>query len=79
MTEYTSTRDGFERAMKWSLTGPPKDAKLYVEGTAMPTFYQIMNGQRIAYDSYVEGIATWRAKISDYKPSVYVHFLSPRL
>ena len=79
MSEYTSTRHGFERAMKWSLTGPPKDAKLYAESTAVPTFYHVMNGQRIAYDAYVEGIATWRAKISDYKPSVYVHFLHPLL
>ncbi|MCJ1456309.1 hypothetical protein MMC28_006669 [Mycoblastus sanguinarius] len=70
MSEYTSTRLGFERAMKWSLTGPPEDAKLYAEGTAVPTFSHVMNGQRIAYDTYVEGIATWRAKISDYKPSV---------
>ena len=79
MSEYTSTRHGFERAMEWSLTGPPKDAKLYAESTAVPTFYHVMNGQHIAYDAYVEGIATWRAKISDYKPSVYGHFLPPLL
>ncbi|KAL8793397.1 MAG: hypothetical protein Q9195_003983 [Heterodermia aff. obscurata] len=70
MSQYTSTREGFERAMKWSLTGPPEDAKLYAEGTATPTFYHVMNGQRTAYDTYVEGIATWRAKIGDYKPRV---------
>ena len=58
MSQYTSTRQGFERAMRWSLTGPPEDAKLYAEGTVMPTFYQIMNGQHIAYDTFVEGIAT---------------------
>lgn len=73
MSQYTSTRQGFERAMKWSLTGPPEDAKLFAESTATPTFYQIMNGQRIAYDIHIEGIATWRAKVCDYKPSVYVH------
>ena len=79
MSQYTSTREGFERAMEWSLTGPPEEAKLYAEGTAMPTFYHVMNGQHTAYDAYVEGVATWRAKISDYKPSVYVHFLPRRL
>ena len=70
MSKYTSTREGFDQAMKWSLTGPPNDAKMYVEATAMPTFYQLMNGQRFDYDTYVEGIATWRGKISDYKPRV---------
>lgn len=77
MSEYTSTRHGFERAMKWSLTGSPKDAKLYVESTAVPTFYHVMNGQRIDYNAYVENIATRRAKISDYKPSIYVYSLPP--
>ncbi|KAF2490249.1 hypothetical protein BU16DRAFT_530781 [Lophium mytilinum] len=70
MSEYTSTREGFQRAMKWSLTGPPEEAKLYAEGTATPTFYQVMNGQRIEYDDYVKGITEWRAKISAYEPMV---------
>lgn len=70
MAEYTSTREGFQRAMEWSLTGRPEDSKLYAESTTTPAFYQIMNGQRIAYDDYVKGIAEWRGKISDYKPVV---------
>lgn len=70
MSEYTATREGFQRAMEWSLTGPPEDAKLYSEATTTSTFYQIMNDHRIAYDDYVKGIAEWRAKISDYKPTV---------
>lgn len=59
--------------MEWSLTGPPEEAKLYVEGTTTPTFYHIMNGQRLKYDDYVNGLVEWRAKVSDYKPIVLVH------
>ncbi|KAK7742224.1 hypothetical protein SLS62_010775 [Diatrype stigma] len=71
MSEYSSTREGFQRAMEWSLTGRPEDTKLYAESTAMPTFYQIMNGQRIPYDDYVKHVAEWRGKISEYKPVVH--------
>jgi hypothetical protein len=70
MSEYTSTIEGFQRAMKWSLIGPPEDTKLYAEATVIPTFYHIMNGQRTAYEAYVKGIEEWRAKISDYEPVV---------
>lgn len=68
MTEYTSTREGFRRAMKWSLTGPAQEAKLYVEATSVPTFYHIMNGQRLAYDECIKGVADWRGKVTDYEP-----------
>ncbi|KAF5007865.1 hypothetical protein FDECE_5780 [Fusarium decemcellulare] len=70
MSEYTSTREGFQRAMKWSLTGTPEDAKLYAEATTAPGFYQIFNNKRLEYDEYVNNIAEWRAKISDYEPKV---------
>lgn len=70
MSEYTSTREGFQRAMKWSLTGPPEESKVYAEATALPTFYHIMNGQRLPWDTYIKGIEEWRAKISDYEPTV---------
>lgn len=70
MSEYTSTREGFQRAMKWSLTGAPEDTKLYVEATVMPNFYQVMNGQHLTGDTYTKGIEEWRAKISDYEPVV---------
>ena len=70
MSVYTSTREGFQRAMEWSLTGRPEDAKQYVESTTVPTFYQVMNGKRIAYDDYVKGIVDWRGKVTDNKPVV---------
>lgn len=66
--EYTSTREGFQRNMKWSLTGPPEDTKLWAESTATPSFYHVMNGQHLAYDDWVKGVAEWRGKISDYEP-----------
>jgi hypothetical protein len=70
MSEYTSTLEGFQRAMKWSLTGPPEDSKLYAEATSLPTYYQIMNGQRLSYDDFIKGLVEWRGKISEYKPVV---------
>lgn len=70
MSEYTSTREGFQRAMEWSLTGPPEESNLYAEGTALPGFYHIMNGQRLSMGVFIKGIEEWRAKISDYKPHV---------
>ena len=68
MSDYTSTREGFQRAMKWSLTGPPEEANLYAEATAVPTFYQVTNGKRLSWDEYVKNIEEWRARISDYEP-----------
>ncbi|KIW00380.1 uncharacterized protein PV09_08090 [Verruconis gallopava] len=70
MSEYTSSRDGFQRAMQWSLSGKPEDAKLYAEATGTPDFCHIMNGQKLEGDSYVQGIAEWRAKSSEYHPVV---------
>lgn len=54
--------------MKWSLTGPAEESNLYVEATATPTFYHIMNGKRLDYNTYLKGLEEWRAKISDYEP-----------
>jgi hypothetical protein len=56
--------------MQWSLTGPPEETIAYAEATAVPTFYQIMNGHKLDYDTWIKGIQDWRAKISEYKPNV---------
>lgn len=56
--------------MKSSLTGPAEKAKEYVEATATPSFYIVLNGQRKEYDAYLEMIAEMRAKITDYEPVV---------
>lgn len=53
------------------MTGPPEETSLYVEATTTPSFFQIMNGQRIEGKDYSESIATWRGRISDYEPQVY--------
>ncbi|KAI1781441.1 hypothetical protein F4818DRAFT_37935 [Hypoxylon cercidicola] len=71
MSEYSSSREGFQRAMEWSLIGSPDDAKSYATATSMPTFYHIMNGKRLDYDDYVKDIVEWRGKVSDYKPVVH--------
>ncbi|KAJ7775158.1 hypothetical protein B0H16DRAFT_87577 [Mycena metata] len=71
MSEYSSTLEGFQRAMTWSLTGPPEESKLYADATVTPSFYQVMNGQKFDYGVYVKGIEEWRGKISDYKPVVH--------
>jgi hypothetical protein len=70
MTEYTSTREGFQRAMELTLTGRPEDSVQYAEKTAMPTFYHLFNGQKLYWDNYIKGVAEWRSKISEYKPVV---------
>ncbi|KAJ4394805.1 hypothetical protein N0V93_004025 [Gnomoniopsis smithogilvyi] len=70
MSEYTSTLEGFQRAMQWSLDGPAEDAKSYTDALSAPGFYQVMNGQRVSYDEYVKGIAEWRGKVREYKPVV---------
>jgi hypothetical protein len=74
MSEYTATKPGFQKAMEWSLTGPPAETKAYVEATVLPTFCHVMNGERLEYDAYVKGIEEWRGKISHYKPKVHVNF-----
>ncbi|KAI0182953.1 hypothetical protein EV127DRAFT_377799 [Xylaria flabelliformis] len=70
MSEYTSTLEGFQRAMKCSLTGPPEESIRNAEATSTPTFYHVMNGQRSSLDTYVKGIEEWRSKISEYEPVV---------
>ncbi|KAF7918816.1 uncharacterized protein EAE98_009594 [Botrytis deweyae] len=70
MAEYTSTIEGFQRAMEESLFGPAAEAKKYAEATALPTFYHVMNGQKSDVENWVKGIEMWRGKISAYKPVV---------
>lgn len=73
MSEYTSTIEGFQRAMQWSLSGAPEEAKDYVEATTTPDFYHVFNGRRIEGKPYLDGIAEWRGKSTDYKPLVWVY------
>jgi hypothetical protein len=70
MSKYTSTHGGYQNAMEWSLTGPSEGAKDYAEGIVLPSFYHVMNGDKIEYDTWVKGVAEWRSKTSDYKPKV---------
>lgn len=60
--------------MKWSLTGPPQGAKDYAEAVTTPTFYHIMDGQRLSYDDNIKRIEEWRGKSSHYEPVVYVKY-----
>ncbi|OTA98606.1 hypothetical protein M426DRAFT_325846 [Hypoxylon sp. CI-4A] len=71
MSEFTSTREGFQRAMEWALTGKPDEAKSYAEATTAPNFYQVVNGKRKEYDEYLQGIVEWRGKVNEYKPVVH--------
>ncbi|KAF7912172.1 uncharacterized protein EAF01_001193 [Botrytis porri] len=70
MAEYTSTIEGFQRAMEESLIGSPAEAKMYAEATATPTFYHVMNGQKSDVEHWIKGIEMWRGKIGAYKPVV---------
>ncbi|OTB05360.1 hypothetical protein M426DRAFT_72884 [Hypoxylon sp. CI-4A] len=70
MSEYTSTREGFQRAMEWSLTGSPDDSAAYAEAIQTPTYYHIMNGDHMEYDKTVDLLVEWRGKGAEYKPVV---------
>lgn len=70
MSEYTSTRSGFQRAMKESLVGKPSDSHLYLSRTGTDGFYHLFNGSKLARDEYLEGLAKWRGRITDYDPIV---------
>lgn len=70
MTEYTSTREGYQRAMEASLSGRPEDTHKYVEMLSTSKFYHVLNGRRLSYDAYLDGIAEWRSKVSEWKPVV---------
>ncbi|KAI0169933.1 hypothetical protein GGR52DRAFT_573982 [Hypoxylon sp. FL1284] len=70
MSEFTSTREGFQRAMELSLTGSPQDSLAYAEMVQTPTYYHIMNGNRLDYDDSVKEVAEWRGKGAEYKPVV---------
>lgn len=70
MSEYSSTKEGFQRAMEWSLTGNAEDAKSYAASTTLPSFYHVMNGKRLEHDEYVSHIVEWRGKVTEYKPVV---------
>ncbi|KAH9906366.1 hypothetical protein F4778DRAFT_725572 [Xylariomycetidae sp. FL2044] len=72
MSEYTSTQEGFQRAMESSLDGPPEEAKLYYKSIATPSFYQIVNGKRRDYDACVKHIEGRRAEVRHFKPVVDV-------
>ena len=70
MSKYTSTKEGFQEAMQWSLTGPSEETKDYVQATTTSSFYHVMNGQRFEAETYTKSIEEWRSKVSDYKPVV---------
>jgi hypothetical protein len=72
MTEYTSTLAGFQKAMEWSLTGPPEDGKNYVEATSIPSFYRVFNGEKMSYEKNLSDIEMWRGRSVKYYPKVYV-------
>lgn len=72
MSEYTTTKEGFQNAMKISLTGPPEDSRSYYDATATSSFYHMFNGTRLEGKAYIDSIAEWRGKISDYDPVVFV-------
>jgi hypothetical protein len=73
MSKYTTTREGFQEAMKWSLAGTPDDAKAYCDATTTANFYHLFNNHKLEGQAYVQSIAEWRGKISEYIPIMSVH------
>lgn len=73
MAEYTSTREGFQKAMKWSLcTASTEETKQYAEATVTHDFYHVFNGKRLEYDAWFQSLEDWRGKITEYDPKVQV-------
>ena len=72
MSEYTSTKEGFQKAMEISLNGKPEDAQKYTDATSTETFYHLFNGKREDREHFTRGVAEWRGKITDYVPVVSV-------
>lgn len=70
MAEYTSTKEGFQRAMEESLGGTPENAHEYAEATSMPGFYHLFNGNKLEWDAFIGGLKMWRGKIAEYNPIV---------
>ncbi|KAH7325640.1 hypothetical protein B0I35DRAFT_405004 [Stachybotrys elegans] len=70
MSEYTSTREGFQAALEMVLAGPPEHARGCVEKVFTPRFYQIFNGERKDMNEYVDGITEMRRKTSNLKVKV---------
>jgi hypothetical protein len=70
MTEYTSTRAGFERAMKWSLTGPADETIKYMEALCEPDYTHTFNGKVMTYAEALKMIEDMRPKAARYEPKV---------
>lgn len=70
MAEYTSTREGFQRAMKEALAGPPGEEQAFASRVGTPTFYQIFNRKKLQGEAYTSNLGMWRGKITEYDPIV---------
>ena len=68
MSEHTSTREGLQRTMKLSLTGKPEDTKSFAESIVVPTFYHLLNGERVEYDAWIEKLVQMRGIVEEWNP-----------
>ncbi len=68
MTQYTSTKAGFQRLMELVLAGKPEDAKVFADEIATPSFYQILNGARIERQAWVDKLVDMRVRIQEWEP-----------
>lgn len=72
MSEYTSSIEGFQKAMEWTLNGPAtsEDVQAYVNSTTAPGFYQVLNNKRFERDEHSAHIKEMREKVDGFKPKV---------
>ncbi|KAI1387217.1 uncharacterized protein F4822DRAFT_429973 [Hypoxylon trugodes] len=57
--------------MEWSLTGSLEDSAAYAESVQTPTYYNVMNGNRLDYGGSVKEIAERHGKGAEHKPVVH--------
>ncbi len=61
MSEYTSSREGFQRAMTLSMTGKPEDMQSFADALTEPSFYHLLNGERVERAAWCEKLVQMRS------------------
>ena len=70
MSDHTSSKLGFQNAIKGTMTGDAADTKSYIDTLVTPTFYCIQNGKRLSYDDWLKNISDLRPLVTEYEPKV---------
>lgn len=70
MAEYTSTAEGFRRAMEWSCEGPAEEVERFAEAVLSPHFCHIFLNKRYDLEAFKSQLVKGRALWSEFKLEV---------